>query len=75
MNKYGVRIYPLNPEVILIKQTVKRPGSPRYVVDTWQDGTHREAHISQDDSEGIADAVRSALRGKLGERHGKLDSS
>jgi hypothetical protein len=67
MNKYGVRIYPLDAQTILIKQTVRKQGSPRYVIDTWQDGTHREAHIRQDYSEGIADAVRSALRGRLGE--------
>jgi hypothetical protein len=65
-NKYGVRIYPMpNSNVILIKQTVKSTGSLRYIVDTLQDGTHREAHISVDDTVGIADAVRRALRGKL----------
>jgi len=65
-NKYGVRIYPLpDSDVILIKQTVKRPESPRYVIDTLLDGTHREAHISVDDTVSIADAVRQALRGEL----------
>jgi len=67
-NKYGVRIYDMpDLNVILIKQTVKRPESPRYVVDTLEDGTHREAHIRVDDTAGIADAVRRALRGELRE--------
>ena len=65
-NKYGVRIYPMpDSNVILIKQTIKTAESPRYIVDTRKDGTHREAHISVDDTVGIADAVRRALRGKL----------
>ena len=69
LNKYGVRIYPIaDSDVIRIKQTVKRPESPRYVVDTLEDGTHREKHISVDDLAGIADAVRRALRGELRER-------
>jgi len=38
MNKYGVRIYPLDSKVILVKQTVKRQGSPTYVVDTTSGG-------------------------------------
>jgi len=68
-NKYGVRIYAMpNSDVILIKQTVKRPESPRYVIDTLEDGTHREAHKSVDDTAGIADAVRRALRRELQER-------
>ena len=67
-NKYGVRIYDMpDSNVILIKQTVKRPESPRYVVDTLEDGTHREAYIMVDDTAGIADAVRRALRGELRE--------
>ena len=65
-NKYGVRIYDMpDSDTILIKQTVKRPGSPRYVIDTLEDGTHREKHVSKDDSGCIADAVRAALKGKL----------
>jgi len=68
-NKYGVRIYALpDSDVILIKQTVKRPESLRYIVDSLEDGTHREAHINVDDTVGIADAVRQALRGELGVR-------
>jgi len=64
--KYGVRIYAMpDSDVILIKQTVKRPGSPRYTIDTLEDGTHREKHVGTDDSACIADAVRAALKGKL----------
>jgi len=65
-NKYGVRIYALpDSDVILIKQTVKRPESLRYVVDALEDRAHREAHINVDDTAGIAGAVRQALRGEL----------
>lgn len=66
-HKYGVRIYSLDSEVMLLKQTVKKPGLPRYVIDTFSDGTHREVHIPQGDTEGIADAVRQALKGELRE--------
>ncbi|MBA7632140.1 hypothetical protein ES703_39683 [subsurface metagenome] len=72
MNKYGVRIYLVDSEKILIKQTVKKPASPRYVVDTLQDGTHREAHIPWNETESIADAVRSALKGKLAEKEERI---
>jgi hypothetical protein len=65
MSKYGVRIYPLDSKVILVKQTVKREGSPTYVVDTTSTGDHREAHVDIDDDREIAEAVRAALRGKL----------
>jgi hypothetical protein len=65
MAKYGVRIYPLNDKVILIKQTVKKEGSGIYVVDTLEGGEHREAHVSSDNDKDIADAVRTALRGGL----------
>ena len=62
---YGVRIYPLNPEYILIKQTVKKTGSKTYVVDHNPDGTQKAKHISINDNKGIADAIRHALTGKL----------
>jgi hypothetical protein len=65
MAKYGVRIYPLDEKVILVKQTVKKEGSGVYVVDTLAGGEHREAHVSSDDDRAIADAVRTALRGGL----------
>ncbi len=29
MNKYGVRIYPLDSKVILVKQTVKKEGGAK----------------------------------------------
>ena len=65
MPKYGVRIYPLDNQVILIKQTVKRDSSGVYVVDTMEDGEHREAHVPVDDDAAIASAVRDALHGLL----------
>ena len=63
-DKFGVRIYKMpDSEVLLIKQTVKKAG--RYVIDTLKDGTHREIHVSLDDTVSIADAIRKAMRGKL----------
>ncbi len=64
-NKYGVRIYPLDNKIILIKQTVKKSDSPSYVVDTMANGDHREAHVDIDDDREIAEAVRTALNGNL----------
>jgi len=63
--KYGARIYPLDLEVILIKQTIKKPGSSNYVIDRLEDGRHREKHVTWEDSLDIADAVRRALRAEL----------
>ena len=65
MDKYGVRIYPLDSEIILVKQTVKKEGSPTYVVDTTSAGDHREAHVNTDDDQEVAQAVRAALKGRL----------
>jgi hypothetical protein len=65
-NKYGVRIYPISEDVILIKQTIKRPNNPRYVVDTLKDGRHLEAHVNLEDDREIAVAVRLGLKGRLG---------
>ncbi len=65
MNKYGVRIYPLDSKVILVKQTVKRGGSLTYVIDTTSAGEHREAHVEIDNDQEIAEAVRAALSGGL----------
>lgn len=65
MDKFGVRIYPLDDHVILIKQTIKRARSLRYVVDMFPNGDHREAHLDIDNDIEIANAVRTALKGDL----------
>ena len=62
---YGVRIYKMNPDQILIKQTVKKSGSPRYTIDTYSDSSQRQKHIDINDDKSIADAVRFSLEGKL----------
>ncbi len=64
-NKYGVRIYPLDNKVILVKQTVRKNGSASYVIDTFANGDHREAHVDILNDREIADAVRTALHGGL----------
>lgn len=63
--KYGVRIYPVDDKTILVKQTIEREGSGVYVIDTMEDGKHREAHVPIDKDKIIAAAVRTALRGEL----------
>jgi len=55
----GVRIYPLNGGIILVKQTVKR--GPRYVVDG-----QRELHVNIENDAALGAAVRAALKGQLG---------
>ena len=64
---FGARAYKMDSNIILIKQTVKKGigSSERYVVDTLADGTHREQHLDINDDNGIANAIRSALIGKL----------
>ena len=59
---YGARVYKIDERTVLIKQTVKKgeeQNSP-YVIDE-----HREAHVDIFDDTKIANAVRSALSGKL----------
>lgn len=62
---YGVRVYAVNPEYILVKQTVKKTGDKRYIIDHNPDGSQKERHIAINDDRAIADAVRHALTGKL----------
>ena len=49
----------------LSSRPVKKVGSPSYVVDTTADGDHREAHVDIDDDRQIAEAIRTALKGRL----------
>jgi hypothetical protein len=65
-NKYGVRIYPPNPDSsrILILQTIKRQKSPRYVINIREDGKH-ETFADVDDSVTIANTVQRYLKGEL----------
>ena len=62
---HGARIYSYDDGVILVKQTVKRPGTGRYVIDTLVDGTHRERHLDPGDDLALGAAVRLAVNGKL----------
>ena len=67
-NKFGARIFLMEPNVILVMQTVKkglRQNSP-YVVDQRPAGIVQRFVETRDDEE-IADAVRAALQGKLQE--------
>ena len=65
-NRFGVRVYLMGEDTVLLYQTVKRgkqQNSP-YVVDQNPARTG-ELFVDIDDDKGIADAVRAALRGEL----------
>lgn len=66
LNKYGVRIYPPYPdsEKILILQTIKRSGSPRYVINLRGDGKH-QTFANVNDIATIANTVQQYLKGEL----------
>ena len=59
--KHGARVYPLDGEKILIKQTILLTRrSDHYVVMA-----DRERHVRADDDAALAAAVRDALAGAL----------
>ena len=66
---FGARIYNVNGDRILIKQTIKKsvPNTnlKRYVLDCLPDGTHKERHLDKNNDKAIADAVRDAINGQL----------
>ena len=62
---HGARVYSFDDGVILVKQTLKRTGTSRYVIDTLADGTHRERHLDPGDDLALGAAVRLAVSGKL----------
>ena len=62
---HGARVYSYDDGVILVKQTMNRPGTSRYVIDTLPDGTHRERHLDPGDDQALGRAVRLAVSGKL----------
>ncbi len=65
MVKYGARVYQLDYEEILIKQTIQKEILGEYVVDTMDEDQHRETQVPINNDKAIADAVRTALRGEL----------
>jgi hypothetical protein len=60
--KYGVRVFKISYETLLIKQTIKKGKSQNspYVIDG-----QRERHVNINDDSGIADAIRDGILGKL----------
>ena len=76
-SKYGVRIYAMpDSDIILIKQTVKRPESLRYVVDALvEGGTHREAHINVDDTAGYHRCCSASLERRIESEVRKLEGA
>lgn len=65
-NKFGGRVFLMDPKVLLVLQTVKRGAgyTDRYVVDTKPTG-NGESFVDITDDKAIADAVRAALQGIL----------
>ena len=66
---YGARVYRMDQDRILVKQTIKKENritsSERYVIDTLNDGAHKESHVDINDDKAIADGIRRALDGQL----------
>jgi len=60
--KYGVRIFKISEDTLLIKQTIKRGNRPtdEYVIDG-----QKERHVEIGDDSAIADAVRDGVTGRL----------
>ena len=60
--RYGVRVFKVSEETLLIKQTIKRGNSPNdpYVIDG-----QKEWHVKIGNDSAIADAVRNGVSGKL----------
>ena len=61
-NKFGVRVFKVSEETLLIKQTIKRGSNPNdpYVIDG-----QKERHVKINDDSAIANAVRDGVSGKL----------
>jgi hypothetical protein len=60
--KFGVRIFKISKETILVKQTIKngeKQNAP-YIIDG-----QKERHVSLTDDSAIAEAVRDGVAGKL----------
>lgn len=62
--RYGVRVFKVSEDTLIIKQTIKSGSRPtdHYVIDG-----QKECHVSIDDDSAIADAIRNGVAGKLRE--------
>lgn len=60
--KYGVRIFKISEDTLLIKQTIKRGNDQNdaYVIDG-----QKEQHVNIHEDSKIVDAVRNGVAGKL----------
>ena len=60
--KYGVRVFKISDETLIIKQTIKKGEDQNapYVIDG-----QKERHVKINDDSGIADAIRDGVLGKL----------
>lgn len=60
--KYGVRVFKVSDDTLLIKQTIKKGSDQNapYVIDG-----QKERHVKINDDSGIADAIRDGVLGKL----------
>lgn len=60
--KYGVRVFKISDETLLIKQTIKKGKNQNdpYVIDG-----QKEKHVNIHDDSAIANAIRDGVFGKL----------
>lgn len=65
--KFGARISNIAPTTILVVQIRQKKASGEYVVDDdkTERAKHLECHVRWDDDKALAEAVRTALNGKL----------
>lgn len=77
--RYGARISPLGGDgTILVEQTSRLhpgTGNNRHTIDHNADGKPIARHVHIGDTQGIAQAIRDALHGRLEEQPGKATST
>jgi hypothetical protein len=63
--KYSAKVYELNPNTLVVQQTVMKTGSRNYIIDRKPDGSPKNRIINIKDDGAISEAIRHALTGNL----------
>lgn len=66
--RHGARVAFLTKgrnRVLLVEQTKFSPAKGQYVIEHRSDKSKIERHVKWDDDEGIAEAIRAAVEGRL----------
>lgn len=62
---FGARVYLMDNKTILIYQTKKRGAAQNAPYVVWPTPNQRGAFVNLNDDKAIADAIRTALNGKM----------